>query len=570
MNVFYNDVVITDEKLVTEGQLDICPNTISVITGDNGCGKTLLLKNIMLNNSNNDYNTVLLDQDNDVTISSKSVLESIAMSDSDEVKKIVREKIKELDYEYMLDLNNGNLSGGEQRLVNILRCVCFDADLLLIDEPTNDLDYKTAEEVINLLVKLKEFKTIIVVSHDDRILDVADNIFKIENKKVCVVKCIQLKAEQRDKSNDKSNKISTSFLQKTFKYSFVSLFAFFVLCFIIFLQMESYKGVAMSQKEGSIISENQIYICSAHSEFMGDCSGDNDVLPIFAVYTLGNMNPIDLVNTSNKVTEFYNSVTLPLNDLKLKSTDNYLVYPLEYISKDGKESINVLDYYLKKYYGKSTSEVYLDTSNYFYNIVQENFEYEDSYFLDINCYNKCIIELEKDNTLMMIAEAVVLKEGYTSFEFYKEKEIERLANSFACVFSREVNDLFYQLSFTQEIVREFKIIVCTLLILIIINLLFVKLQMMAIKKQIFLFKNYGVDFDFLLDNLIKKLNNRLPLLLAFALFSGIFIINLNNLQFSQVHFIFIMYAATYCSITYTSVNWLIKRYLKNYYRWDAR
>ena len=67
MNVFYNDVVITDEKLVTEGQLDICPNTISVITGDNGCGKTLLLKNIMLNNSNNDYNTVLLDQDNDVT-----------------------------------------------------------------------------------------------------------------------------------------------------------------------------------------------------------------------------------------------------------------------------------------------------------------------------------------------------------------------------------------------------------------------------------------------------------------------------------------------------------------------
>ena len=70
----------------------------------------------------------------------------------------------------------GTLSGGEQQRVAIARAIVTDPDLIVADEPTGDLDAKSADAVLALLSELnREFhKAIVLVTHDPRALSWVD------------------------------------------------------------------------------------------------------------------------------------------------------------------------------------------------------------------------------------------------------------------------------------------------------------------------------------------------------------------------------------------------------------
>ncbi|HTN02392.1 ABC transporter ATP-binding protein [Planctellipticum variicoloris] len=76
----------------------------------------------------------------------------------------------------------GQLSGGQQQRVGIARAIVTDPALIVADEPTGDLDSKSADEILALLGELKRSlqKTIVMVTHDPRAASRADRILHLE------------------------------------------------------------------------------------------------------------------------------------------------------------------------------------------------------------------------------------------------------------------------------------------------------------------------------------------------------------------------------------------------------
>jgi len=74
------------------------------------------------------------------------------------------------------------LSGGEQQRVAIARAIVADPDLIIADEPTGDLDARSADEVLGMLRDLsREFhKTVVMVTHDTRAAHWVDVVYHLE------------------------------------------------------------------------------------------------------------------------------------------------------------------------------------------------------------------------------------------------------------------------------------------------------------------------------------------------------------------------------------------------------
>ena len=78
------------------------------------------------------------------------------------------------------------LSGGEQQRVAIARAIAKNPKLLLCDEPTGALDYKTGKSILKLLEKTsrKEKMTVIIITHNSALAPMADKVIKFKNGKV--------------------------------------------------------------------------------------------------------------------------------------------------------------------------------------------------------------------------------------------------------------------------------------------------------------------------------------------------------------------------------------------------
>ena len=142
--------------------------------------------------------------------------------------------------EFKLDKNNTinikEISGGQRQRLSFGRAIISDFSVLFADEPTGNLDFRSAENVMDILSnKIKEKNsTAIIVSHDiDLALKYADKIvfidreeIMIDNKKISrgfiEDKCIFLREEkswnQLNSSNKLTHKLFKKFLEDKFKY----------------------------------------------------------------------------------------------------------------------------------------------------------------------------------------------------------------------------------------------------------------------------------------------------------------------------------------------------------------
>ncbi|MCJ8318718.1 MAG: ABC transporter ATP-binding protein [Colwellia sp.] len=177
--------------------LQINQGEFVAITGPSGCGKSTLLSimGLMDTATEGDYqiadiNTegLKVDQRTHIRnqhigyvfqsfnlIDSLSVFENVALPlehrgvKKAEIKQSVEEVLSQVDMLQRQHYKPNQLSGGQQQRIAIARALVGKPDLILVDEPTGNLDSKNGDQVMSLLETLnKNGSTIVMVTHDSR------------------------------------------------------------------------------------------------------------------------------------------------------------------------------------------------------------------------------------------------------------------------------------------------------------------------------------------------------------------------------------------------------------------
>ena len=169
-----------------------------IIVGPSGAGKTTLL-NILGGMDSCDEGHVWLDG-RDVSRFSEKALTTYRRYDVgfvfqfyNLVQNLTALENVELASEICRDpldpaqtLTSVGLSGGEQQRVSIARALAKNPKLLLCDEPTGALDYKTGKQVLGLLQETcrKTGRTVIVITHNTALTAMADRVIQVRSGQI--------------------------------------------------------------------------------------------------------------------------------------------------------------------------------------------------------------------------------------------------------------------------------------------------------------------------------------------------------------------------------------------------
>lgn len=195
------------------------------ITGPSGCGKSTLLTIMGLldsatqgnfNISGIDTSGLTIDQRTQVRnqhigyvfqsfnlIDSMTVFENVALplehrgEKSDIVKAAVIDALEKVGMQHRINYKPNQLSGGQQQRVAIARALVGNPDLMLVDEPTGNLDTKNGDAVMKLLMELnQQGSTIVMVTHDSRYSGLVGRQIQLLDGKIVGEKKLQIRPEQ--------------------------------------------------------------------------------------------------------------------------------------------------------------------------------------------------------------------------------------------------------------------------------------------------------------------------------------------------------------------------------------
>jgi ATPase subunit of ABC transporter with duplicated ATPase domains len=122
------------------------------------------------------------------------MLENIALStklsdlDMDQLKRAIADSglshlVERYGVSGRIENISSVLSGGEKQRIGFARLLFLDCDILLLDEPTANLDRDAEIQFLKLLKGQSRSRTIILVSHSKQAIEYADNILELEGLK---------------------------------------------------------------------------------------------------------------------------------------------------------------------------------------------------------------------------------------------------------------------------------------------------------------------------------------------------------------------------------------------------
>ena len=197
-----------EEVILKDFSMDLKKNSTIGIYGKSGCGKSTLLKLLMrfwevnegsisINEKNiNKINTSDLRKmqafvTQETYLFNDTIANNIGIAKENATKEEIMEAAKKASiHDFIMSLPNGyetnagelggNLSGGEKQRIGIARAFLHDAPMILLDEPTSNLDSLNEGIILKSLKEGKEDKTIVIVSHRKSTMNIADTVLDVE------------------------------------------------------------------------------------------------------------------------------------------------------------------------------------------------------------------------------------------------------------------------------------------------------------------------------------------------------------------------------------------------------
>ena len=172
------------------------------------------------------------------------------LSMDEKTKKSIK-LLSNLGLEKQINQKIDTLSGGQKQRVSIARALINDATIILADEPTGALDEKSTNEIMNVLKEISANKTVIVITHDDEVVDFADEVIELQNENIVVKKPYNPVLTKT--GNAQPAKITVPKLQgkTTFglslKNSKIHFFKYFMAAFVVALGVAAFVGSLSTQ-----------------------------------------------------------------------------------------------------------------------------------------------------------------------------------------------------------------------------------------------------------------------------------------------------------------------------------
>ena len=201
-----------DETILDQYSLKLEPGKITGIHGASGSGKSTILKLLMrfwdvqtgrVSVDGADVRKIptkhLRDMESYVTqethLFHDSIANNIAIAKPGAKREEIMEAAKKASiHDFIMALPNGydtevgelgdTLSGGEKQRIGIARAFLHDASMILLDEPTSNLDSLNEGIILKSLKESAEEKTIVLVSHRVSTMNVADVVYEMENGRI--------------------------------------------------------------------------------------------------------------------------------------------------------------------------------------------------------------------------------------------------------------------------------------------------------------------------------------------------------------------------------------------------
>lgn len=200
-NVSYHPAA-TPQPIISNISFQLAPQKLGLIVGTSGSGKTTLLE-ILAGLAEQTQGEIfwgeeglgalelqqlsgLVFQFPERHFCGGNILEELRLGHPELSAVKVKEALTEVGLSHLnYDTPPHALSGGQQRRLSLAVQLIRQPSILLLDEPTAGLDWLMRDQLVNLLAKLKQHWTLLIVTHDaSDLLPIADYCWRIEEGKI--------------------------------------------------------------------------------------------------------------------------------------------------------------------------------------------------------------------------------------------------------------------------------------------------------------------------------------------------------------------------------------------------